>query len=234
MSKRNTAYKEDRKCLFPIPVLPVSCQSEEVHIVWQLLQLHRHLLALCVFVSVFVCLCLYLATEDPGKNPRPILLLPQFCRNKIRHRKERERERPKREREEGRGRRRIVCVRTDCLWGRTGRWLGSNLERTRCELCWMASRGGKRMDGWMDGFRSKCTWLFFFLSNGSSFFFFFFFSFGFPRKLKGKRKGKWIFLVFTLCTQQVGRCTTSYLLAGPVCLWCLVTSHMGKSKEIQD
>jgi hypothetical protein len=54
----------------------------------------------------------------------------------------------------------------------------------------MASQGGK----WMDGCRSKCTWLFFFLSNGSSVFFFFSFSFlflfGFQEKLKGKEKGK--------------------------------------------
>jgi hypothetical protein len=31
------------------------------------------------------------------------------------------------------------------------------------------------------------------------------------------------FLVFRVWT-QVGRCTTSYLLAGPACLWCLVVN----------
>ncbi len=165
MSKRNTAYKEDRKCLFPIPVLPVSCQSEEVHIVWQLLQLQRHPLALCVFVSVSVCLCVYLATEEPGKTPRTILWLPQICHDKVRHRRERG----------GAG------ETEDCLWGRRGRWLGSNLERTRWELCCVASQGGKMMVA----FTSKCTWLFFH-------FFFFFFSFRFPRKLKVKKRGKYV------------------------------------------
>ncbi len=153
MSKRNTAYKEDRKCLFPIPVLPVSCQSEEVHIVWQLLQLQRHPLALCVFVSVSVCLCLYLATEEPGKNPRTILLLPQFCRNKIRHRRERERERER----GGRGRRGIVCED-----GEVAGWVRTWNVRVGSFVGWQVKGERGWMNGWMDGFKSKCTWLFFF------------------------------------------------------------------------
>jgi len=34
-----------------------------------------------------------------------------------------------------------------------------------------------------------------------------------------------IFLVFR-SVDTVGRCTTSYLLAGPTCLWCLVSFHI--------
>ncbi len=170
MSKRNTAYKEDRKCLFPIPVLPVSCQSEEVHIVWQLLQLHRHLLALCVFVSVFVCLCLYLATEDPGKNPRPILLLPQFCRNKIRHRKERERERERRGGGDG------------GLFVRTDRSLAGFELGTYALGALLDGKPRGKEDGWMD-LGQNARGSSFFFQMALLFFFFFFFSFGFPRKL---------------------------------------------------
>jgi hypothetical protein len=36
-------------------------------------------------------------------------------------------------------------------------------------------------------------------------------------KVFGVFRLEWIVLVF-----RVGRCTTSYLLAGPECLWCLV------------
>ncbi len=175
MSKSNTAYKEERKCWFPIPVLPVSCQSEEVHIVWQLLQLQRHLLALCVFVSVSVCLCPYLATEKPGKNPRTILFLPQFCRNKIRHRSEREREREGERGGGGGGRRRIVCED-----GEVAGWVRTWNVRVGSFVGWQVKGERGWMDGWMDLGQN---------ARGSSFFFFFFFSFRFPRKLKGKEKG---------------------------------------------
>jgi len=133
----------------------------------------------------FVCLSLSLSRNRRAwEEPSYIKLLPQFCRNRIRHRSERE--------EGGGGER-------DGGWFvRTERSLaGFELERTRWELCWMASQGGKRMDGWMDGFRSECTW------HGSFFLFLFLFLFGFQENWRVKKRGKYVNASYKMwCNQR--------------------------------